>query len=299
MKGLSLLQKSNFRYLPVLKDQQKWGLYLTDCGYATIEPGMTYPPSGHPAAYASNWGKGRTLNEYQVNYITKGGGVFETRDSGRLRIEEGDVFVLFPGVWHRYNPDQKTGWDEHWIGFKGEVAARFIQHMVASPKKPVLKIGRDEVLRQRFVTLVDAIGRDPAGTPFSSAGEILAILGLILENLRNVSMKGRGAKIIREAQNYILKNVVSSIDFTQLAQELGIGYSSFRHHFKQQTGFSPAAFQNSIRIGRAQDLLLSTDSSVAEVAEQSGFESVYYFSRFFTKKTGLSPTAYRYKFKDS
>jgi AraC-like DNA-binding protein len=299
MKDSSLSVKSNFRYLPVLKEQVQWGLFLTDCGYASIESGASYPPSGHPSAYASNWGKGRTLNEYQVNYITRGGGIFETRDSGCHLIEEGDIFVLFPGVWHRYTPDVKTGWDEHWIGFKGEVASRFIQNMSVNPKKPVLKIGRDEVLRQRYIALVDAIGRDPAGTPFSSAGEILAILGLILENLRNVAMKGHGAKIIREAQNYILKNVLNPISFEHLAQELGMGYSSFRHHFKQQTGFSPASFQNSIRIGRAQDLLLSTDCSIAEVAEQAGFDSIYYFSRFFNKKIGLSPTAYRYKFKES
>jgi AraC-like ligand binding domain len=252
MKDSSLSVKSNFRYLPVLKEQVQWGLFLTDCGYASIESGASYPPSGHPSAYASNWGKGRTLNEYQVNYITRGGGIFETRDSGCHLIEEGDIFVLFPGVWHRYTPDVKTGWDEHWIGFKGEVASRFIQNMSVNPKKPVLKIGRDEVLRQRYIALVDAIGRDPAGTPFSSAGEILAILGLILENLRNVAMKGHGAKIIREAQNYILKNVLNPISFEHLAQELGMGYSSFRHHFKQQTGFSPASFQNSIRIGRAR-----------------------------------------------
>jgi len=298
MKVSSLSVKSNFRYLPVMKEQVQWGLFLTDCGYASIESGASYPPSGHPSAYASNWGKGRTLNEYQVNYITRGGGVFETRDSGRHRIEAGDVFVLFPGVWHRYTPDLKTGWDEHWIGCKGEVASRFLHSMVVNAKKPVLHIGRDDILRQRFVALVDAIGRDPAGAPFSSAGEILVILGLIRENLRNVAMKGQGAKIIREAQNYILKNVVNTIDFSLLAQELGMGYSSFRHHFKKQTGFSPGAFQNSIRIGRAQELLLSTACSISEIAEQTGFDGIYYFSRFFTKKTGLSPTAYRARAKE-
>ena len=110
-------------------------------------------------------------------------------------------------------------------------------------------------------------------------------------------MKGDISKIIREAQNYILRNVTQAIDFSLLARELGIGYSSFRHRFKQQTGNSPAQFQNAIRVNRAQDLLASTDFSVSEIAEQTGFESIYYFSRFFTKKVGCSPTVYRAKAK--
>ena len=99
--------------------------------------------------------------------------------------------------------------------------------------------------------------------------------------------------IIREAQNHILMNATVSIDFAHLASALGIGYSTFRHRFKQQTGISPAQFQNSIRINRAQDLLSSTDLSVSEIAAQTGFDTVYYFSRHFKKSTGLTPKAYR------
>lgn len=54
-----------------------------------------------------------------------------------------------------------------------------------------------------------------------------------------------------------------------------------------------AQFQNSIRISRAQDLLSSSDLSVSEIAAQTGFDSVYYFSRHFKQSTGLTPKAYR------
>ena len=52
MKTLASSPKSRFRYLPVLAEQRKWGLFLTDCGYTVIEPGTPYPPRGHPDAYA-------------------------------------------------------------------------------------------------------------------------------------------------------------------------------------------------------------------------------------------------------
>ncbi len=293
MKTLALSPKSRFRYLPVLTEQRKWGLFLTDCGYTVIEPGTPYPPGGHPDAYADGWKKGRTLDEYQVIYITRGRGTFETRGTGRRAIEAGDVFVLFPGVWHRYTPDPETGWDEQWVGFNGELAKRLLRAPFFNPKKPVLRIGVDEALRQRFIALVNTVERDPAGAPFSNAGEILVILGLIQERVRNVGAKGRVSGLIREAQNHILMNATAAIDFKRLAGTLGLGYTTFRHRFKQQTGISPAQFQNSIRLSRAQDLLSSTDLSVSEIAAQTGFDTVYYFSRNFKKSIGLTPKAYR------
>jgi len=299
MKTPALSLESRFRYLPVLTDQRKWGLYLKDCGYTVIEPGTPYPPGGHPDAYADGWKNGRTLDEYQVIYITRGRGTFEARGAGRRAIGAGDVFVLFPGVWHRYTPDPETGWDEQWIGFNGELAERLLRAPFVNRKDPVLRIGVDEALRQRFIALVNRVGQDPAGAPFSNAGEILVILGQIQERVRNVGAKGRITGLIREAQNHILMNATGTIDFAHLASTLCLGYSTFRHRFKQQTGSSPAQFQNSIRISRAQDLLSSTDLSVCEIAAQAGFDTVYYFSRHFKKSTGLAPKAYRRKARGS
>ncbi len=293
MKPLKLSHESRFRYLPVLDTQRQWGLYLTDCGYTVIDPGMPYPPQHHPDAYSFDWKIGRTLDEYQVVYITRGRGMFEARGVRRQTVEAGDVFFLFPGVWHRYAPDQNTGWDEQWVGFNGTLADRYLQEPFLKQKKPVLRIGVNETLRQRFVSLVNDVGSDPAGKPFSNAGEIIKILGLIQERFLNVDAQGRISGVIREAQNHILIKAAEPIDFTFLARTLGVSYTTFRHSFKQQTGVSPAQFQNTIRINRARDLLSATDLSVSEIAVQTGFDTIYYFSRHFTKKTGVTPSAYR------
>jgi AraC-like DNA-binding protein len=287
---------SHFRYLPVLPVQRQWGLYLTDCGNASIVPGASYPPDGHPSAYAFDWNRGRTLSEFQVLYVVRGGGVFEARRVRRQSVKEGDLFFLFPGVWHRYAPDPATGWEEYWIGFNGTQAARLMRPPFFSKKRPVLHVGDDPVLKQRFRQVLSDIEQDPAGLPFSSAGRVIEILGRIQERVQKLGVDGRAPNAMGamgEAQNRILKQAMQSIYFAQLARELGMSYSTFRRGFKRQTGVSPVQFQNEIRINRARDLLLNTTLSVSEVAAQTGFETVYYFCRVFKQKTGVTPKAYR------
>ena len=48
--------------------------------------------------------------------------------------------MLFPGVWHRYQPDPKTGWHEFWIGFDGETARNWQKNKFISAAKPVVKM---------------------------------------------------------------------------------------------------------------------------------------------------------------
>jgi AraC-like DNA-binding protein len=291
--------QSHFRYLPALAAQRQWGLFLTDCGYTEIAAGTPYPPHRHPDAYHFDWKKGRSLDEYQVVYITRGRGVFEARGVRKRAVEAGEAFVLFPGVWHRYAPDTRTGWDEQWIGFNGAIAERLMRSPFFPHKRPVLHIGLDMDLKHRFHALVDAVERDPAGAPFSGAGHVLEILGLLHERLQHGGAGGRLTGVIREAQNQILQGAARPIDFAALARSLGVSYTTFRRSFRQQTGVAPAQFQSAIRLNRASDLLAATELTVTEIADRVGFETVFYFSRAFKKKTGLTPKAYRQQAHDT
>lgn len=58
--------------------------------------------------------------------------------------------------------------------------------------------------------------------------------------------------------------------------------------FKQETGTTPMHFFNTVRLGRAQSLLLN-GVSVDETAEQAGFSSTQYFCRCFKKTPEFLP----------
>jgi len=72
-----------FKYLTPGHEDINWGLYLHAAGKAHILPGTIYPPTAHPTGYYFSYENGRILQEYQINYITEGEGIYEN-SSGRF-----------------------------------------------------------------------------------------------------------------------------------------------------------------------------------------------------------------------
>ncbi len=66
---------------------------------------------------------------------------------------------------------------------------------------------------------------------------------------------------------------------------------------KKETGKTSSEHLQLYLIDEAKNILLKPNKSVSEVAYELGFEYPQYFSRLFKKKEGLSPTAYREKYK--
>ncbi|MCA0754803.1 bifunctional transcriptional activator/DNA repair enzyme AdaA [Paenibacillus sp. N4] len=63
--------------------------------------------------------------------------------------------------------------------------------------------------------------------------------------------------------------------------------------FKRVTGLTPVEYIRQRRIGKAKELLLSTELSVAEAGACAGLPNASYFITLFKKITGLTPAEYR------
>jgi AraC-like DNA-binding protein len=67
----------------------------------------------------------------------------------------------------------------------------------------------------------------------------------------------------------------------------------FMSAFKHVTGVSFMKYLNQCRIQRAQDLLVRTDRSIADISLDIGYCDQSYFSAVFRKLAGTTPAAYR------
>jgi AraC-like DNA-binding protein len=280
---------SQFKYITVSEEDKEWGLNLNAVGELEIEKNSNYPLVGHPSGYMFNWITGRILQEYQINYITEGYGIFENKH-GTFRITPGTIIVLFPGEWHRYRPLKTTGWKEHYIGFNGALVETLLKPDFFKKENPTIKVDFKKELYEVFIMILDHATNEKAGYQQICTGLIITYIGQIISAIKNKEFEGKEIeKRIQQACFILRENINSNIDARKLASDLNTGYSYFRIMFKKYTGMSPIQYHLQLRIKKAEDLLLLTHKPIKEIAYELGFQSLFYFSRLFKKKTGKNP----------
>ncbi len=98
---------------------------------------------------------------------------------------------------------------------------------------------------------------------------------------------------IKASIDYLNTNFCDyEINFEYISALSNISYSHFRHLFVKCMGISPAKYVTNKKIEYAKELLLSKRYTISEVADTVGFKDIYYFSYFFKKHTGVSPSVY-------
>jgi AraC-like DNA-binding protein len=284
-----------FVYLPDRLEHGPWECTATSVGHQNVLPGGSYPPRRHPVDHHFTWENGRVLNAYQLVYITNGRGCFESEISDRkFSIEGGSMLILFPGIWHRYSPDRKTGWVEHWIECRGKAFDRARAAKLLRPERPIIRLGLLPELLQCFEHCHTLAQR-----PSAQSQAMLSTLGLhMLSILQAANHLQRNFcrpidEKIQKAQLTIARRYHETIQVEELAQELKVGYSYFRQVFKARTGLSPKQYQLQVRLHKAQDLLANTSRSVSEIAEILGFNTAFHLSTQFKNHVGLAPFTWR------
>jgi len=283
-----------FKYLNITPTEERWGLYVTSVGYSKIEPNDHYPNQVHPQSHHLTWNRGRILNDYYVVFISKGKGLYASALTQPFELNAGTCFFLYPGVLHRYKPDPKIGWEEYWVGFNGYYVEQLMNNGFFDRQDPFIYLGLNKDILILFRDLINAVQASLTGYPQQIAGITLQILGLINNIAEHHEYNDDPVgKLISKAKFIIQESFEDNLDMERLARELPMGYSAFRKAFKRITGESPNQYHLNLRLERAKNLLATTVLNISEIADQTGFESVFYFSKLFKKKNGISPNAFR------
>ncbi len=236
------------------------------------------------------------LCEYQMLYVVEGSGVFHSHNVKEAKLSEGDIFLLFPDEWHSYHPSAKTGWKKYWIGFRGYIMDDRVRAAFLSPTKPIYHVGYSPEIVHLYKQAYDTAFEEAAYSQQLLAGIVNHLLGLMYMKERNIVLMNRNQShvdMIARARLRIRESLENPITIQQIAEDIGVSYSSFRKLFKEHTGFSPATYQQDLRLQRAKELLSTTDMSIKEIAYRLNFESPDYFSAKFKQKTGRKPSELR------
>ncbi|MDR1287230.1 MAG: AraC family transcriptional regulator [Treponema sp.] len=288
--------ESFLHYLPCSEEDEKLGMVCTTAGSIETAPRTVYPPrkNEHPALFRSV-AEGRALPEFQIVYITKGEGSF-TAEGGTYNVQPGSLFLIPPGMKHRYSPLFETGWHERWVGFRGTYFDSLADEHILSRERIFFDMGLSDHLVAIFDGIFEEARTQRPLYQFKACAGIVSLIAEITARERR-KQPNHYQKIVEKAKYLMESNIYSTVNLSGLSEQLGISGSRLFEIFKTYTSMTPYQYYIHIKIHKAETLLEQNDISVKEAAHRMGFEDQYYFSRVFKRTTGFTPSQWRKLFR--
>jgi AraC-like DNA-binding protein len=112
------------------------------------------------------------------------------------------------------------------------------------------------------------------------------------EQVQKSDTTGIPSKVV-DLLGFIQLNLGKRLTVKQLANMVNQHPDYLSRLFLKLTGERPLSYIHTKRIERAQYLMMTTQLSLSQIAEATGFDNLPHFSKVFKKKTSLTPGQYR------
>ena len=104
---------------------------------------------------------------------------------------------------------------------------------------------------------------------------------------------------IGELQRWILDHLSSDLTIEALAQRVHMSPRNFVRNFEREAGAPPGVFVERARLDAARRALEDGEDQIETIARHCGFTSAEILRRLFQRRLGVSPTAYRKRFRSA
>ena len=248
-----------------------------DADYYTVEEGrdFSFPRHVH-----------RCL---EVVSVDEGQMVITIEDT-EWTLSAGDCLLIWSAQVHSL---RTVGHSRHTLCiFSPELVRRFfVLHVGQLPLCPVLRGADADGCRQMMFYL-----REPLDI-FHVKGLLYVLVG---ELERYVTFRKRargrhedGTVLTSQMLAYMNEHFTGDCSMSRMAEELCYEKTYLAKFFSKAVGISPAEYVLQLRLSKACELLVSTEDSVINVGNASGFNSLRTFNRNFSERYGVSPSQYR------
>ncbi|MEJ9226081.1 AraC family transcriptional regulator [Priestia aryabhattai] len=240
---------------------------------------------------------------FEVCYVLEGKGIYI--DDGRpYPVKENTLFLSKPGVLHHIKSDK--GLFLLYVGFElveSESTEKCIKLIEEAKRcsKVVIDVKEDGTAPfiWKFLLNHAAKGEDVFFEEILTNLAHSLILSLIntfvfpLNYHYQKAVQKTSSLTLNLAKLYIKDNLANSIKLTDTATHLHLSSRHLSRLFKTELGVSYSEYVQNERIKRAVILLKTTDLSIRDIAQETGFPDVHYFTRVFTASMRSSPGRFR------
>jgi len=243
--------------------------------------------------------------EFELTYIVSGRGIRYV-GNGFEYFEENDLVLLGPNVPHCWKNTgvQSTNsaaivvhWNNNLIGSNREFDAitqlfSKSQYGLKYPTAFSMKIKERllEMLEQpsfeRLLMLLSILN------DLATKGDGRALTTIAVD----ASVRNYDHQRINTVYQFVRNRYREKVTLAQIASEVHMSEEAFSRFFSKMMNKPFFSFLNEYRINAACQMLIETDQPVSEVATASGFETLPFFYRQFSKFKKLSPKKYRDNF---
>jgi len=242
--------------------------------------------------------------ELEIYYIVRGNYELYTKEE-TVSLKAGDICVVSPGVDHSVRGMSEEA-KYYSIGFDLKLIrldeSHFFQRSFVEPLatgmlefNPV--ICQKDSDYERFIGPIrQIIGHltrpDKAAVFLGIMSFCCAIMGRSTPKTHSAKGCSREHESVRVCAEYMQTNYMHKITLDELAQKVNLHPNYFCAVFNKYEGCSPMTYLNKLRMVKARSLLRTTDLSIRQIAEQTGFNSASFFSKRFKAVMGVTPKEY-------
>lgn len=120
----------------------------------------------------------------------------------------------------------------------------------------------------------------------------LALLHLVLSR-SELHWQDVPSPVVARITQHMEEHLAQPLAVADLAELANLCPESLTRLFNRHQGQTPARFLTHLRVRKAAGLLVNTDDTIDDIAQQTGFPNRAYFSRVFKKITKESPARFR------
>lgn len=225
-------------------------------------------------------------------FVNECGTLYKTKSGKSIRTKSGDAVYVPKGSEYRVECVEE-GKDSSTLQINFLLFDEDFEPFILSDEIVVFspKTAKIRTLFEQETLLC----KDASATPSLKKSVLLQIL----QTLGEESYAKKIPSIIERGTAYLHSHYQDDPSVEELASLCHVCVEYFRIVFKRAFGQTPSEYKNALRLKKAEQYLLYSDLSVADISDALSFSTVSHFIKQFKREYGQSPLSYRNDFRKS
>lgn len=264
------------------------------------QSGSSYPLHCHPY--------------YELSFVMQGKRQ-ENYNGGYYEVTEGTLFFHTPLTIHGFTnlttvEDMILQFSPGFLLANATAASPNTILKLKSEEKPYIQVSENPLLVNLLKTLHGLCNNvaqfQQEDTPslyqsirqnMNTSIQLLQLIDILIEEdfltFQEEAHSYSDIAILDPVINRLLSHPEHMPAMEEAARMANVSYYHFSRLFKKATGFNYQSYCNHLRLQYAEELLLHSDMSIAEITTAIGMETNSGFTRLFKRVHGVSPLQYR------